>query len=179
MSEMGPMLELAVFARPAWLGDLLEPLPEIDRALFAEGIPRRFIGRWYWAAHDLSVIERTDGSRILRFGFSGLFSEIGLDLASAEVIAVVNSTPRTEFLVNSSLEQFTSTVDALIARFPFYDADAERAELNTIGSELLGTIRSIDPEAAVADRFWSSFVDDAEMGDLSTEDVLEAMIEDL
>jgi hypothetical protein len=56
-----------------------------------------------------------------------------------------------------------------LARFPYYDEDAEFDEIDAVARDLADLIRGIDPEAMADDRFWSTFVDDVEMGDFATQ----------
>ena len=98
---------------------------------------------------------------------------------------------RPPLLVNSTLDQFIDSVHTVVDRFPFHSGDTkegselddpakERARAEQLDSELdraaenlTEILRSIDP-AAVADEstFWRTFVDDVQMGDFATEDVL-------
>jgi hypothetical protein len=66
-------------------------------------------------------------------------------------------------------------VKAAIDRFPYYDNDASDEEINATAEELQAIIGSIDPEAIVPDRYWSAFIDDARIGDLSTEGILSVL----
>jgi hypothetical protein len=42
-------------------------------------------------------------------------------------------------------------------------------EIHAVARDLADLIRGIDPEAMADDRFWSTFVDDVEMGDFATQ----------
>lgn len=140
--------------------------------MFIDGVPACFIGRMYSADSGVSILERAGDEPILRFGSSGLSDAIGVDLATGQVVDVINARGCPLLFVNASVEQFTRTVRTLIERFPYYDRDASDAEMETVANELLEIVRRIDPEAAIPDRYWSTFVDDVAIGDLSTEAVL-------
>ena len=75
----------------------------------------------------------------------------------------------TVLFVNSSIAAFTATVRAVLERFPYYDEDAEFDGIHAVARDLADLIRGIDPEAMADDRFWSTFVDDVEMGDFATQ----------
>lgn len=76
--------------------------------------------------------------------------------------------------VNTSIGQFTQTVQAVIGRFPYYDQGGDDEIMHAAAADLRDIVRRIDPAAAVPDRYWSTFADDAENGDLSTEEILAA-----
>jgi hypothetical protein len=161
-----------VFAEPPALRDLLQRAPSVRRALFVDGVPKGFIGRRYTADSSVALLEQEGREQILRFGSSGLSDAIGVDLVTGHVVEIIDVRAFASLFVNTSIEQFTQTVKAIIDRFPYYDRDTTDEEIQAIASELLHTIRSIDSEAAVPDRYWSTFVDDVEIGDLSTEAIL-------
>jgi hypothetical protein len=71
--------------------------------------------------------------------------------------------------VNSSIAAFTETVRVVLERFPYYDEDAELDEVHAAARDLADLIRRIDPKAMRVDRFWSTLVDDVEMGDFATQ----------
>jgi hypothetical protein len=75
----------------------------------------------------------------------------------------------TVLFVNSSIAAFTETVRAVLERFPYYDEDAEFDEIHAVARDLADLIHGINPEAMADDGFWSTFVDDVEMGDFATQ----------
>jgi len=161
-----------VFSEPSALSDLFRNFPSVRRTLFIEGVPKGFIGRRYVADSSITLLERAGHEQILRFGSSGLADAIGINLATGHVIEIINAPHSKLLFVNTSIEQFAQTVRAVINRFPYYDSDADEEEIQAVANELRDTIRNIDPAAAVPDRYWSTFVDDVEIGDLSTEAIL-------
>ncbi len=67
-------------------------------------------------------------------------------------------------LVNSSLEEFRSSVKAVVDCFPF-DVDDEDL-LTSFVASLRATLGRIDSEALIdPDGFWRTFLDDVELGD--------------
>lgn len=172
MSGRGPVFAPAVFTGQQETGGLLEHSPSVQRALFADGVPKTFIGRRYRADPHLSRLER-EGRSFLRFGSSGLSDAVCVELPVGHVVVVIGAPGFHLQFVNTSIGQFTKTVEAVIGRFPFYDTDSDDEEIQAVGDELLEIIRSIDDAAAVPDRYWSAFVDDVQMGDLTTEAILE------
>ena len=81
-----------------------------------------------------------------------------------------------EGFVNSSVGQFTETVRAVMDRFPYYDRGSAWGDWEAAGNDLMRLIEAVDPEAAIPDRFWSTFVDDVKMGDFDTRSVVEEML---
>lgn len=172
MSPRQLRYESHVFPEPKALKDLLEHSQPVRRALFVDGVPKNFIGPRYRAASNVTILNRHDGDRILRFGSSGLSDAIGVQLATGNVVDVINVRGFPLLFVNTSIEQFALTVKAVVGRFPYYNESATDEEIEAAAADVKGMIRRIDPAAVVPDRYWSTFVDDMEMGDLSTEEVL-------
>lgn len=103
--------------------------------------------------------------------------------STAEVI-------RSAWLVNSSLDQFIASVRVVVNRFPFDSGDAIRAsdwddhaialaraeqlerEWDQAVEDLTETLRRIDPVALADDGFWRTFLDDVQMGNYATSDIL-------
>lgn len=175
MSTSDLSFELYVFDESKEeVAPLIRPLPSIWRALFVAGVPKSFIGRRYTVNAGLSLLMSKNDEPLVRFGSTGLVGSICVDIATGKVVEVINAgVPSSPMLfVNTSLTQFTQTVKAIIDRFPYYGQEATDDEIDLVASELLDVVRNIDPEAAVPDRYWSTFVDDVQIGDLSTEAVL-------
>lgn len=98
---------------------------------------------------------------------------------------------RTPLLVNTTLDQFINSVRAVLDRFPFDQSnsgtysvvdkpasgsdqeDKREREWDRAVEDLAETLSRIDP-AAVAnpDGFWRTLLDDIQMGDFATEEVL-------
>jgi hypothetical protein len=172
MNQRRLTFESRVFPEPPAMRELLEHAPSVRQALFADGVPKNFIGRRYSADLNVTLLEREGSEPLLRFGSSGPSDAIGVELATGHVIEVIDTPGSHSLFVNTSIEQFTQSVKAVIDRFPYYNANASDEEIEAVADELRELIVSIDPEAAVPDRYWSTFADDAEIGDLTTEAIL-------
>jgi len=151
---------------------LLKDFPAVRHALFVEGVPEGFIGRRYVADSALTTLEAEGHSQVLRFGSSGLADAVGIELSSGHVVEIVKAPHSVLILVNKSIGQFAETMKAVMGRFPYYDIDSSEDEIVSVAHELMEIIARIDPEAVVPDRYWSTFIDDIEIGDLSTEAIL-------
>ena len=165
-----PIFRTRVFTETPEIAELLSDLPSARIALFETGLPQSLFG--YSAASGLSVLQREGRSPVVCFGSSGMFDTIGIDTANGNVVDVIKAPEKPVILVNTTAKLFTQTVHALIDRFPYYAKAAGYEEVDTVSEALRGMIRSIDPEAAVPGCYWPSFVDDVQMGDFSTEDIL-------
>jgi SUKH-4 immunity protein len=172
MSSRYLIYQSYVFAEPSGLRDLLRHSPSIWQALFIDGVPKSFIGRRYTANASVTLLERQLNEKILCFGTSGLSDVIGVDLTTGHVVEVLNARGSPLLFVNTSIDQFTHTVKAVISRFPYYDHDATDEEIQAAATDLREIIRFIDSAAMAPDRYWSTFADDVEIGDLSTEAIL-------
>ncbi len=173
VSRRSLVCESYIFAEPVSLREVVADAPQIQHALFVAGIPKGFIGRRYQSDPAVSILELPGHGRILRFGTAVLAAAIGVELATGHVVAVLNVPIPVPLFTNTSIDQFTQTVKEVISRFPYYDQDATYDEIDGVAQELLNIIKRIDPEAAIPDRYWSTFVDDVAIGDLSTEAILE------
>jgi hypothetical protein len=103
------------------------------------------------------------------------------DPSTREVLFIDAAFGQVAVLVNSTLEQFTTTVKAIIEAFPFYDdlgKDLNEVDVDTLvemyeasAARLASLIREIDPVAYTSD-FWQDFLVDVVHGDYATEDCL-------
>jgi hypothetical protein len=172
MSVGYPKFETTVFAESPEISELLAPLPSVRRALFEEGVPRRFLGDIYYADPCLTLVTIESNGVVVRFGSSGLRRAIGIDIATGNVIQVIDGRQKLTIPVNTALDLFTLTVKALIDRFPYYPKGADVEQIKSVCEDLRVIIRSIDPKAAAAGWYWPNLVDDMLMGDHGTEDIL-------
>lgn len=173
MAESGfPIFAARVFTETPEIAALLSDLPSARLALFEIGLPQSLLGGRYSADSGLSVLPREGRSPVVCFGSSGLFDAIGIDTANGNVVDVIKTPDKPVILDNATAMLFTRTVHALIDRFPYHAKDAGYEEVDAVSEELRGIIRSIDPKAAVPGCYWPSFVDDVQMGDFNTEDIL-------
>jgi hypothetical protein len=88
-----------------------------------------------------------------------------IDPTSGAVWVVLNRPVPRRLFVSSSLEQFADTVDAVAARFPFYDDPDDDQAAERASQDMAALIGVIDAEAVVPDQFWSTFLDDVTIGD--------------
>jgi len=160
-----------VFAEPTSMSVLLQYAPTVRRALFVDGVPQGFIGRRYVVDSSVTLFKQRS-ELILQFGTSGLSNPVGIEIATGHVVKIMNARSFPLIFVNASVEQFTETVKEMLNRFPYYSRLESDKKAEAVGTELLETIRRIDAEAALPDRYWSIFTDDVKIGDLSTEAVL-------
>lgn len=172
MSPRPLSFELHVFAEPEDMVTPLKAVSSVRYALFVAGVPRCFIGRRYTADTTLTLLPRGGGEPLARFGSSGLADAMCVDVTTGRVVEIINSPAAKPLFVNTSIEQFTRTVKVLVDRFPYYGQEAPDYEIDQVADELQDLITRIDPEASLPDRYWSTFVDDARIGDLSTEAIL-------
>ena len=173
MSPRLPGFKLHVFAEPASASALLQDAPSFQRALFVDGVPDGFIGRRYMSDSNIALFDRRRDEMILRFGTSGLSNPVGVDLATGHVVKIMRAEGFPLIFVNASIEQFTYTVREVLNRLPYYIRLEIDTKAEAVGTELLEIVRRVDAEAALPDRYWSVFIDDVKMGDLSTESIIE------
>lgn len=141
--------------------------------LFQDGVPNHFIGRRFRLNQEASIVATPEGTSVLLIGCSGLSNAVGLEVDTGRVVEVIDAPGRPRLFINTSLADFVHTLVAVADRFPYYDTDAGEDEIEAVSAELLEVIRRIDPPAAEADRYWSTFIDDSLIGDLTTEAILE------
>lgn len=172
MNIQGPRLQTRAFVESRQVAELLANMPVVSDVLFETGIPVDLVGGRYRADPTLTVLRREGDAPVVRFGTSGLAQAIGVDVGSANVLGILDVPQQPTILVNTTIDMFTRTVKALFERFPYYAKEAEWAEIDSVCAELREIVRSIDPEAAVPGCYWPGFVDDVQMGDFNTEDIL-------
>ncbi len=160
-------------------------LPNVSSSLVAAltnpGVPKALIGAAYQAAHALTLVESPHYGQFVCFGVSGGSCPICLDPKTGKVVEIVTTSNGPVRLVNTTLQQFISTVRDVLARFPFDSGDSRTAldedgyldeldnEWNRAAGELEETLRAIDPAAVVdPNGFWMTFLDDIRIGDFST-----------
>jgi hypothetical protein len=165
-----PAFELAVFDESSPVSAIAGMQPEVRAALYRTGVPKDLFGGRYTAVDDLTVRDAPGFGRVVQFGSVMQDDPICVDPATGQVLELPHVSHAAPLVVNSSLNAFTETVRVVLERFPYYDEDAEFEEIRAVAHELGDLIRRIDPVAMATDQFWSTFVDDVEMGDFATED---------
>jgi hypothetical protein len=147
---------------------LLRGSPEVRDRLQRVGAPSTFTPgpRMYTAPPEFTVVRDEQGKPLVRFGSSEpLAVAMCIDPTTGAVWEVMNRPVPRRLFVSSSLSQFADTVDAVAARFPFYDDPDDDRAAEQAAKDLAALIGAIDAEAVVPDRFWSTFLDDVRIGD--------------
>jgi hypothetical protein len=167
--DPGRPADLVTFPESAWLAGL-SPLPgSAHRALFVDGVPRGFLGDSYRADSYIDIVTVSPGDDVLRFGTTGIDDAIGVQVRTGEVVEVPADRPSGPLFVSTTLDHFTRTVIALLARYPYYRADAEYEDLARAADDVREIVRRLDPAAAEDGTYWASVADDVENGDYSVE----------
>ena len=164
-----------------------------DRDLIALGVPQRILGNHYTALRHLELVEHPALGFLVRFALVGRRGGICFHPATQSIHWLTGARSGQERFVNTTLAQFNESVRTVIDRFPFdrdvastahpHDTSArwysratgQRSDVQWghVGEELRELLRRIDPESvAHPDGYWNSFVNDVQMGDYSTDDVL-------
>jgi len=127
------------------------------------------IGRSYQAT-DQPGMQLVGERSLFCFGRAGLHRQICLDVNDGTVVEYIGSNDGPVRFMNSSIEAFNRCVEAAIRRYPYYGLNSDLSDRHTISTELAEQIAAIDP-AALADKdsFWSTFVDDVEIGDYASD----------
>jgi hypothetical protein len=163
--------------RPAWACDhqsqVSEELRRCAECILDNGVPDTLLGGRYRALDQMRVVA-SSGGPVIQFGSarSGLMC---VEPSSGNVVALAHEGGPSVF-VNVSVKHFADATFAVTEMFPFYSADDEDENddiLIDVGNTIAEKLRRIDPESMVRDRFWSTLVDDIQMGNFHTEDVLE------
>ena len=175
-----PTFELVTFSNVDELRATL-PIPDpLAHELSGVGVPRDFLDGIYWANERLDLFRRSDGSRLIHFGTSRLWDPMMcVDPETGHVVEIWDGSPAQmpssapewiEGFVNSSLDHFRRSVEAVTNRFPFYSREDGGLEIRTAASEdVRSLVEAIDPPAAEPDQFWSTLADDIAIGDFETE----------
>ncbi|MFD3682483.1 SUKH-4 family immunity protein [Streptomyces sp. NPDC058613] len=146
--------------------------PDWEGPDLALEVPTAMVGATYRAASALTrSAPPLEHRTLVRFGSTGLFGSILLDTVTGAVVKCERDANHVS-LVNSSLAEFVAVVKAVIERFPFYDSDSDDSEWASAARDVEGIVRAVDPGAFIQDGFWETLVNDIEIGDFSTEDVL-------
>jgi hypothetical protein len=165
MTRDWPSFELASFR--SWNG-----VPAAARdAMTASGVPKRSLGRLYWALDSPTEVQVDGYGALVRFGNSGLSVGLYFDPSSEAVLEIVDAPGAAPTLVNTTLAQFTETVKTVIGMYPFYSRNTPLDARIRIAADISAAIGQIDPAALDPDRFWATFIDDVTSGDYATEEV--------
>ncbi len=163
-----------------------------DRDLITVGVPKRITGS-YKAVSHLDLIEHPTLGPVVRFATVGRRGAMCLHPATGSIHWLTGARSGQEWFVNTTLAQFNASVRAVIERFPFdrgvpadtplHDESAQWHASSTdqsddvqwdmVGEELRELLRRIDPESlADPNGYWRTFLADVQMGNYSTDDIL-------
>lgn len=154
--------------------------PEHLNTLNRAGLPKRLLDG------DM-ILEEPVGFDVPNYGYLIRFAQGGrggfyFDPLSGKVLDVIDRPGPPPRVVNSTLDQFTSTVKAIIEAFPFYlrlrddwddaELDAVFHERASVAARLRQRLVAIDPAAGIRNGFWDGFLVDLMDGEYATEDIL-------
>jgi hypothetical protein len=158
-----------------------------DAELLSKGAPKGLLGR-YTALNALTLVEAPGYGPLVRFGATMGTNSVCLDPHTGRIVELMYVPTATIHLpsgvhglpgsVNSSLNQFIDSVRATFERFPFdggvgTDSDRLYSELDQAVHDLTDILRGIDtPALADESTFWRTFLDDVQMGNFLTEDIM-------
>jgi len=160
-----PAFDVIVFPESEPESTVAGRRPEVWEALFRTGVPRDLFSGRYTCVQRPAVLDVPEHGRLIQFGLT-MQDPVCVDPTTGQVLEIIRK--GSVLFVNSSLAAFTETVRTVLARFPYYEEDAEFDEIDAAARDLADLIRGIDAEAMTVDRFWSTFVDDVQMGDFAT-----------
>ncbi len=154
---------------------------ELAAPLLERGIPRSML-EYFLAASELTLVETPHRGQLVCFGFVMSSYRVCLDPCAGEVIAIIDGHPgyeSAEWLINSSLEQFLASVEAVLNRYPFDSGKAQgrryivqlASEWKQAADDLKQVLDTIDSTAIAApDGFWMTFLDDVQRGNFLVTD---------
>lgn len=146
-----------------------EGVPDsIRQVLEQRGVPERSVGGEYLALESAVFLERPEG--LLAFGKSGLDGRICVDVYSLEVVHVPTPGGCTINSVNSNLILFSSCVEAVFSRFPFYSYETVEELGERVAESLREELSRIDSSVGEHNGFWETFLDDVAIGDYADEE---------
>ncbi|MFD5856773.1 SUKH-4 family immunity protein [Streptomyces chartreusis] len=94
--------------------------------------------------------------RMIRFGRTGVFGALLVDLGSENVVQQIQGNPEVS-LVNTSISAFNSCLEVLLDRLPLdelEDEDEEDERSGRVAREIESALKEIDPQAYTDDSFW-------------------------
>ncbi|GIG59628.1 hypothetical protein Lfu02_40000 [Longispora fulva] len=138
--------------------------------LFTTGVAHDMFDTVYQVT-DRAAVKVVSGRPLVHFGNTGS-ALMCLDIESGHVVEVGSGGGGPVRLVNSSIGQFNASVQLVVERFPYYEADSELETREAIGEALRAQLMQVDSSSMSEDGFWETFVDDLIVGDYSNEDVL-------
>jgi len=144
---------------------------DVQRVLAQARVPKASIGRLYSAVHRLEAIVLPGRGLLVKFGCTHLTGSITYDPITGEVLQLSETPGGDPHFVNSTLDQFSRCIRAVVEMFPLYDRESTDDEREQAASRVSGTVKAIDRSAIAADSFWETFVNDVAIGDYATEEL--------
>jgi SUKH-4 immunity protein len=163
MSARVPIFELVQISVEGTEDEKRAAMQLIDR-----GFPRNLIGREYSLLPSARVIE-SEGRRFIWFANCSSTVKMCVAIQDGAVVTVSKTGNQRVRRVNSSLDQFSTSVKKVISRFPFYSEGVDPAEFEEVANELESILLEIDSSSIMDDGFWSTFIEDVRVGDYATE----------
>jgi len=135
--------------------------------LTRQGVPKALLRHRYQVDEKITHVV-VNQKNFLRFGSTIGVSSMCMDVATGSIVILRGTAVG---FVSSSLEKFIETVKAVTARFPFYSEKDVLVEevVDQAVKDVMDAIRSVDERALEQDGFWTTLVDDIQMGDFATE----------
>jgi hypothetical protein len=161
--------ELMTFSEPVGVPQ------ELAAPLLERSIPRSML-EYFMAASELTLVETPRRGQLVCFGRVMDSYRVCLDPCANEVFAIIDGHPGyepTEWPINSSLEQFLASVEAVLNRYPFDSGQTQgrryivqlASEWNQAADDLKQALDAIDSTAiTVPDGFWMTFLDEVQRG---------------
>jgi hypothetical protein len=118
-------------------------------------VPGENIFDVYRPAEALELVTVCD-RRMIRFGYTGAFGTLLLDLASGNIVERLHDDDDVK-VVNTSLAAFNSCLEAFLDKFPLDDIEDEDAadERNAqVARQIESELTRIDPNSYVEGSFW-------------------------
>lgn len=118
-------------------------------------VPGEPVFNVYQPVESVEVITIGD-RRMIRFGRTGIFGALLVDLASGNVVQQIQDDPDVS-MVNTSLSAFNRCLEVFLNRFPLdelEDEDEEDERNARVAREIESDLKRIDPQAYTEDSFW-------------------------
>jgi hypothetical protein len=114
----------------------------------------------YQVEPTLSTLFPDGSDPVILFGGGSLARSVGVEVKSGHVVYIVNAEDDVRTFVNSNIDLFTRTVEALTSRLSEYPGTVERTdddwiEMSEVAIEI---ITEIDPVAM--EGYWGGYAED-------------------
>ena len=143
-------------------------VPARAAALLTAGVPAGLVGDHYTALEQAAVLA---GGDLIAFVEAGGIGRVCLEAGTERIILAAAGDPDDRELINTGLDLFTRSVEAVLVRFPFYADGASPEEIDRVADDIEAALTAIDPPAMAEVGFWYEFVSDVRSGDYTTEEL--------